>query len=362
MTVNFEKTNPLKEKKYLRIRDWMNINDHFLPGKRNAITDVPGVMVGHKTLFQGETIRTGVTVIRPHEEDIVKINCPAGCYIGNGYGKSIGTVQLQELGLLESYIGLTNTLAVAPVLQGLLNHHTASMGKNQISLNVVVGETNDGTLNDIRSFPIKPEHVLEAIDAFSEDVTEGSVGAGTGTICFGWKGGIGTSSRVIPGKAIGETEDYVVGALLQTNFGENLNIYGHAIPKIVPPELEGGGSCMIILATNAPMDERMLKRLCKRGIAGMVASGSFLGNSSGDICIAFSNCEKNRVPSHSAKKRMVEVLSDDQMNPFFEATVEAVREAIYNSLTMASTVRGVNGHSAVGINLENYRSILPLTR
>ncbi len=342
------------DKKYLRIREWMEIHENYQPGQRNAITDVPGVRVGQRTLISGESIRTGVTVLRPHEGDVVKLNCPAGVYVGNGYGKTAGTIQIEELGLLESFIGLTNTLAIAPVMQGLLSYHLSATSPSPYSLNVVVGETNDAYLNDIRAFPVKPDHVQEAIDALSEDVQEGAVGAGAGTMCFDFKGGMGTASRVIPGERIETQRAYTLGALVQTNFGGRLNLYGRPIPPRQPAAPTGRGSCMILLATDAPLDARLLKRLAKRGIAGMVAAGSYLGNGSGDICIAFSNCETNRVQSRARGIRQTEVLADGQMNPFFEAAIDAVREAIYNSLTMAETTRGVDGHVGEGLNLAEY--------
>jgi len=343
-----------------RIRDWMDIPARFEAGEKNGITDVKGVTVGHCTLTEG-TACTGVTIISPHYGDPYRFPTPCAVYAGNGFGKLAGSVQVEELGIAESLIGLTNTFSVAQVIQGILECQIPFMGENDWSMNTLVGETNDGGLNDLRAFHVKSEHVAKAIAALSENVEEGCVGAGTGTRCYGFKGGIGTASRVIPGSVIGEFESYTVGALAQTNFGGNLNIYGHALPLKPVPERPLAGSCMIIVATDAPLDARQLKRIAKRGIVGLNDTGSYLAHSSGDFCIAFSNCAANLFDRHDTHKKPFMRLDDGQLDPLFEATVEAVREAIYNSLTMAVTTEK-NGVTAKQFDITDYAGILPLKR
>ena len=343
-----------------RIRDWMDIPSRFFPGEKNSIADVTGVTVGHCTLTEGKAC-TGVTVISPHAGDPYRFPTPCAVYVGNGFGKLAGSVQVEELGVLESLIGLTNTFSVAQVLQGILEHQVKNLTDQDWSMNVLVGETNDGGLNDLRAFFVKPEHVARAISALSETVEEGCVGAGTGTRCFGFKGGIGTASRVVLGKTVGEREDYTVGALVQSNFGGNLNIYGHALPLKPVAERPMPGSCMVIVATDAPLDARQLKRVAKRGIVGLNNTGSYLSHSSGDFCVAFSNCEKNLFDRHDRHKRAFLCLSDEQLEPLFEATAEAVREAVYNSLTMA-VITEKNGVTAKAFDIVEYADILPLKR
>ncbi|HWS29548.1 MAG TPA: P1 family peptidase [Clostridia bacterium] len=341
-----------------RIRDWMNIPARFQTGEKNGITDVMGVAVGHCTLTEG-TACTGVTVIRPHLLDPYRFPTPCAVYAGNGFGKLAGSVQVEELGVAESLIGLTNTFSVAQVIQGILEYQIPFMGENDWSMNTLVGETNDGGLNDLRAFHVKSEHALRAISALSEDVEEGCVGAGTGTRCFGFKGGIGTASRIVPGLAVGEQESYLVGALVQTNYGGNLNVYGHALPLKPVPERPLAGSCMVIVATDAPLDARQLKRIAKRGIVGLNDTGSYLSHSSGDFCIAFSNCAENLFDRHDTHKKPFVRLDDGQLDPLFEATAEAVREAVYNSLTMAATMEK-NGITVKEFDITEYADILPL--
>ncbi|MCL2285882.1 MAG: P1 family peptidase [Firmicutes bacterium] len=316
-----------------RIREWTTIPGNFQPGQRNSITDVSGVTVGQVTV-KGDGICTGVTIISPASGDVFTHPIPAAVAVGNGFGKLVGALQVEELGEIESFIGLTNTLSVAAVLQGLINYHAPKMPEGRNSINVIVGETNDSRLNDIRRCHITPGHVAQAIAALSKDVKEGSVGAGAGTVCFGFKGGIGTSSRVIPGEISGEDRDYTVGALVQSNYGGNLNIFGKAIPN--PPKPSQDGSCMIVILTDAPLSAMQLKRVAKRGLIGMTNTGSFMSHGSGDFAIAASNYEGNRGDSSQKQGRNYYFLSDSQLNPFFEATVETVQEALYNSLTMAA--------------------------
>ena len=318
-----------------RIRQLMEIPGRFEPGPRNAITDVPGVTCAHITIREGENVCTGLTLISPCEGDVFANPLPAAAVAGNGFGKLVGALQIEEMGTLESLIGLTNTLSVAAVLQGLVDYYVPKLPEGWKSINIVVGETNDGQINDIRGCHVKPGHVAEAIARLSAEVGEGAVGAGAGTVCFDYKGGIGTASRIIPAEIVKEDTktNFTVGALVQSNYGGNLNIYGRKIPKPAKPANEDG-SCMIIVMTDAPLSSRQLKRLAKRGLIGMTNTGSYMGNGSGDFCIAASNYSKNR-RSREAKGQSFYYLADSQLNPFFEACADAVQEALYNSLTMA---------------------------
>jgi D-aminopeptidase len=234
------------------------------------------------------------------------------------------------------------------------------MPASEKSINVVAGETNDAYFNDIKGCHVKPEHVAKAIEDCSETVVEGCAGAGAGISCYGFKSGIGTSSRVIPGIHLGEKSSYMVGALVQANFGGNLNIYGHQLPFATLPEKEIKGSCMIIVATDAPVDARQLKRIAKRGILGMASTGSYMSHGSGDFCIAFSNYAGNLRSAGEHHMRTMTILSDEQLNPLFEATADAVRESIYNCLTMSDDVAGSNKKNARGFNIEEYRHMIPL--
>ena len=314
------------------------------PGVHNAITDVKGVKVGHVTLLVGDSIRTGVTAILPHDQNIFQNKLPAAIYVGNGFGKLAGYTQVEELGNIETPIILTNTLSVAQGLEGLIDY-TLSFpeNKNVRSVNGVVGETNDGSLNDIQGRHVKKEHVVEAINnAKAGKVEEGSVGAGTGTICFGFKGGIGTASRVLP-KELG---GYTIGALVQTNFGGVLQIDGVPIGKELGQyayrnAIEGSvdGSCMMVIATDAPLDARNLKRLAKRAIMGLAKTGGIASNGSGDYVIAFSTNESVRIPYNSDNPTdTFATLRNDNMSPLFMATIEATEEAIINSLFAATAV------------------------
>lgn len=343
-----------------RIRDWMEIPGRFQPGKRNAITDVPGVLVGQKTILRGETVRTGVTVVRPHAGDLYHMVTPCAVCVGNGFGKLTGSVQVQELGVVESLIGLTNTLSVPQVTQGILEYQKQWVRAGDGSMNVLVGETNDGFLNDLYGFHITPNDTLDAIAALGETVEEGAVGAGAGTSCYNYKGGIGTASRIVPGKHIGERKDYTVGVLIQTNFGGNLNIYGHPLPFEPLPEPDPAGSCMIVVGTDAPVNARQLYRVAKRAIVGMAATGSFLSNGSGDFAIAFSNCEENLYDKGDEHAHTYRQLADPQLNCFFEAAADAAREAVYDTLTMAVDVKGFKGHERRAFDLTQFADRIPL--
>jgi D-aminopeptidase len=320
----------------------------FRPGKLNAITDVEGVKVGHVTLVEGENIRTGVTAIVPHGDNVFQQKVPAAIHAGNGFGKLIGATQVEELGSVETPILLTNTLSVWDVAKGVVDYMLSLPGNENIrSINPVVGETNDGTLNDIRGRHVKPEHAVQAIvNAGSGPVEEGSVGAGTGTICFGWKGGIGTSSRVLPPRLGG----YTVGTLVQTNYGGVLDIAGVPVGKELGRysfkeqiDYNDGGSCMIVVATDAPLDHQQLKRLAKRAILALGRTGSAMSHVSGDYVIAFSTAREMRISVGAQKVGTTAKFKDDDLSSLFQAVVEATEEAVYNSLSKATTVKGFQG-------------------
>lgn len=334
------------------------------PGYLNAITDVKGVSVGQKNLIVGDSIRTGVTVIMPHQGNIFQEKVPASVFVGNGFGKALGTTQVEELGNIETPIALTNTLNAFLVANALIDY-TLSIPENEKirSVNPVVGETNDGWLNDIRGRHVKSKHVLEAINSASTGtVEEGSVGAGTGTRCLGFKGGIGTSSRVLPK----EKGAYTVGVLVQTNFGGILTINGAPVgeelnnfymAEDVPYVVDG--SCMIVIATDAPLSARNLKRLAKRSFLAFGKVGSFSSNGSGDYSIAFSTHSDLRIPySTEAIEKTVPEVSNDHMSPLFLAVVEATEEAIYNSLFMATNIKGQKGREMEALPIEKTLEIL----
>ena len=315
------------------------------PGKWNAITDVAGVKVGHRTLVLGDSIRTGVTAILPHGGNLFQEKVPAAVFVGNGFGKLAGSTQVEELGNLETPIVLTNTLGVPAAMEGLIAYTLSQPGNERVrSVNALVGETNDGGLNDIRSLPLKPVHTLDAIAAARDSaVPEGNVGAGTGTRCFGFKGGIGTASRVLPPNLGG----YTVGALAQTNFGGVLQVDGVPIGELLGRfylkeqlDYSPDGSCMMVLATDAPLDARNLKRLAQRAMLGLARTGGIASNGSGDYAIAFSTAANLRVPfqmNHPVLKQ--EVLHNDALSPLFLAAIEATEEAILNSLFAAQTMQ-----------------------
>jgi len=348
----------------IRVRE-LGVNPWILkPGKFNSITDVQGVKVGHFTLIKGENVRTGVTAILPHDGNVFMEKVPAGIYVGNGFGKLMGFTQVEELGCIETPIILTNTLSVPVAGEALIEYTISLKGNENVrSVNPVVGECNDGFLNDIRGFHIKKEHVFEAIkNAKSGIVEEGNVGAGTGTVCFGFKGGIGTSSRVLP-KNLG---GWTVGVLVQTNFGGILQIAGAPVGIELGEfylkdriKYDDGGSCMIVVATDAPLDSRQLKRIAKRAMLGIAKTGGISSHGSGDYVIAFSVNKEVRIPFNPSEPlRNIPVINDDFLTPLFLAVIEAVEEAIYNSLTKAESMKGIDNHFVPALPLEKLKVIL----
>ena len=320
----------------------------FETGELNAITDVKGVTIGHKTLIQGENIRTGVTAIIPHQKNLYQYKVPAAIYIGNGFGKLTGYSQVKELGNIETPIILTNTLNVPVAAEALISYTLNQKENHEVrSVNAVVGETNDGYLNDIRGRHLKEKDVFEAIENAKEGpVAEGNVGAGTGTVCFGFKGGIGTSSRKIP-EALG---GYTVGVLVQTNFGGVLEIngvpVGQELKKFIYDNItlnNVDGSCMIVVITDAPLHSRNLERVAKRAMLGLAKTGGIASNGSGDYVIALSVNEDN-IKSLSLDSKLYQstILKNEAMTPVFLATIEATEEAIINSLFAAETMKGRN--------------------
>jgi D-aminopeptidase len=325
------------------------------PGSLNAITDVAGVSVGHVTLNQGDSVRTGVTAIIPHPGNIFQQKVPAAIFVGNGFGKLAGSTQIEELGNLETPIILTNTLSVAEGIAGIVEYTLSLPGNEGVrSVNAVVGETNDGFLNDIRRRQITKIQVIEAIrSARNGDVAEGAVGAGTGTVCFGFKGGIGTSSRRLPAGLGG----YTLGVLVQTNYGGVLTINGAPVGQALGRyylkenlKESADGSCMIVIATDAPLDARNLKRLAARAILGLARTGSSSSNGSGDYAIAFSTAAECRIPMNpDGRVITAPVLHNDAVSPLFQAVIEATEEAVYNSLFKATTTAGYGGHTVEGL-------------
>lgn len=317
------------------------------PGKMNAITDVPGVAVGQVTRILGDSVRTGVTAILPHTGNLFQQKVPAAIYIGNGFGKLSGYSQVEELGTLESPIVLTNTLSVPVAMEALIEYTLRQEGNEEVrSVNPVVGETNDGRLNDIRGRHIQQADVLEAIsNATPGPVAEGNVGAGTGTVAFGFKGGIGTASRRVPRKVGG----YTVGVLVQANFGGILTLNGKNLAQALDriPESykqDTDGSCMMVVITDAPMDSRNLKRLAKRCMLGLARIGGIASNGSGDYVIALSTAKENRVAyTPESLLRTSSTIHNDYMSPFFLAAIEATAEAIWNALFSAESMTGFQG-------------------
>ncbi|MBL9115779.1 MAG: P1 family peptidase [Verrucomicrobiaceae bacterium] len=323
------------EEARLRARDAGVVIGTLPTGKLNAITDVEGVLVGQVTLRDGKAVNTGVTAIRPHAGNLFEERVPAAVHVGNGFGKLVGVTQVAELGEIETPILLTGTLSVWRAADALTTWMIQQPGMEKVrSINPVVGETNDGQLSDIRSRPIEPKHVFEALESGKAGpVDEGVVGAGTGTVCFDFKGGIGTSSRVAGG--------YTVGVLVQSNYGGQLTISGVPVWKSLEKESKesGDGSIMMIVATDAPLDPRLLNRLARRALVGLARTGSVMSNGSGDYVIAFSTaleCRRKR----NAKVHTVTELNNEAMTPLFQAAAEATEEAIVNSLFRATTVDG----------------------
>jgi D-aminopeptidase len=350
-----------------RIRDFGIAPGVFKTGVYNAITDVPGVKVGQVTIIEGDDIRTGVTAIVPHEGNLFRKKCPAAVYVGNGFGKLAGVTQIRELGNIETPIVLTNTLSVAQGIEGVVSYTLAQKGNENVrSVNAVVGETNDGQLNDIRGRHVKADDVVKAIvSAKSGPVEEGCVGAGTGTICFGWKGGIGTSSRVLPTDLGG----YTVGVLVQTNYGGILEIEGAPVGRrlgqysfkksVENPDyqLNPDGSCMMVIITDAPLDARNLERMAKRAMMGLAKTGGIASNGSGDYVIAVSVHPENLIDESTALY-YPSLLHNDDMSPLFEATIEATAEALWNSLFMATDMTGRGGLTIEALPIEAALQVL----
>jgi len=348
----------------------------FAPGKLNAITDVAGVRVGQVTLQEGDRVRTGVTAILPHGDNLYRSRVPAALHVGNGFGKFAGSTQLNELGELETPILLTCTLCVWKAADAMAAWMLERPEMQQVrSINPVVGETNDGGLNDIRSRPVTAKAVRDALEgARGGPVEEGSVGAGTGTVAFGWKGGIGTSSRVLPTSLGGWT----VGVLVQSNFGGVLQVAGAPVGRELgrysfqnavasqttpvspfaagPADDRGDGSVIIVIATDAPIGDRNLARVASRAMMGLGRTGSSASNGSGDYALAFSTATSVRRPFDAPRHTTTE-LANEEMSAIFQASVDAVEEAVYNSLFMATTVSG-NGQTVEAIPLDRVREIL----
>ncbi len=341
-------------------------------GLLNAITDVVGLEVGHTTIIAGDNVRTGVTAILPHSGNLYRDKVPGAIFVGNGFGKLTGSTQVDELGEIETPVLLTNTVSVPQVADAVTTYVLSLPGNERVlSVNPVVGETNDGYLNDIRGRHIRPDDVFDAIkNAKTGVVGEGNVGAGTGTVAFGWKGGIGTSSRKLPQNLGG----YTVGVLVQTNFGGVLTIAGAPVGQelgqyYLQKELQedagkdkADGSCMIVIATDAPIDARNLRRLAARALLGMARAGSAASNGSGDYAIAFSTASQLRIhTSEKPQTRRVELLANDAMSPLFLAAIEATEEAIYNSMFRATTMSG-NGHTVEALPIDKTVEILKAHR
>ncbi|HXN25169.1 MAG TPA: P1 family peptidase [Candidatus Dormibacteraeota bacterium] len=378
------------------------------PGPLNSITDVAGVRVGHATLVSGSDVRTGVTAILPHGGNIFREKVAAAVYVYNAFGKLAGSTQVTELGQLETPIILTNTLSVWDAAAALVDWTLAQPGNEDVySVNPLVGETNDGWLNDIRGRHVKAEDVRRALTSAlssgpSAPVEEGAAGAGTGTLAFGWKGGIGTSSRHLPASRGG----YTIGVLVQTNFGGRLTIAGVPVwRELQPPESRASatglappsadGSCMIVVATDAPLDARQLRRLAARAILGMARTGATGSHGSGEFVIAFSTTtnraaadtaasqqprteadsprgapgatRRTSVPSRSTPadnvlRPAVQLVDEDHVSPLFEAAIDATEEAIYNSLLRAHTIHGRADHSAEALPMDKLRQLLARPR
>ena len=349
------------------------------PGPLNAITDVDGVRVGHVTLVSGHNVRTGVTAVLPHGGNLFQEKVAGAVFVGNAFGKLAGSTQVQELGTIESPIVLTNTLSVGTALDAVVRWTTSQAGNENVrSVNALVGETNDGGLNDIRGQHVTRDHVARAIaNATTGAVDEGTVGAGTGTIAFGWKGGIGTSSRLVT-QGGGANATWTVGVLVQSNYGGKLVIDGVPVWKeLTPRSAEGDrgpavpavdrlgaaepahaadGSCMIIVATDAPVDARTLQRLAARAIFAMARTGSTYSNGSGDFAIAFSTHPSQRVTAGAAPQTRT-VLPTDGVSALFEAVLDATEEALDNSLLKASDVTS-GGRTVRAIPIDPLRALL----
>lgn len=333
----------------------------FPPGVLNAITDVAGVRVGHVTLIEGAAVRTGVTAILPHQGNVFQDKVAGAVFVGNAFGKLAGSTQVEELGTIETPIVLTNTLAVGTAAEAVVAWTLEQPGNADVrSVNPLVGETNDGGLDDIRSLPVKRDHVLGAIrGARDGPVSEGSVGAGTGTVAFGWKGGIGTSSRRLPARY----GAYTLGVLVQTNYGGVLTIDGAPVGRelgryaFAPDSGPQDGSCMIVVATDAPLEARDLKRVAARAIFGLARTGSSYSHGSGDFAIAFTTSPEMRVRFGERATRSRAVLPSEAASPLFQAALEATEEAVYNSLLQATTVAS-RGSTVEALPIDTLKAIL----
>ena len=336
----------------------------FETGKNNAITDVPGVTVGQVTCIEGDSIRTGVTAIIPHQGNIFRNKIPAAIYAGNGFGKLAGVTQVQELGNIETPIVLTNTLNVAAGIDGLITYTLQQPGNENVrSVNAVVGETNDGGLNKIQQRYVTPQIVLQALaNAKPGPVEQGCVGAGTGTVAFNFKGGIGTSSRVLP-KSLG---GYTIGVIVQSNYGGILEIDGVQVGQKlgvfsykndIPQSKSADGSCMMVVITDAPIDARNLERVAKRAMMGLAKTGGIASNGSGDYVIALSVAPENLIDD-SKKMHTQTLLDNGQMSPIFAATIEATAEALWNSMFMAETTKGYKGYTVEALPVDKVLEML----
>lgn len=369
----FAQTN-MPENKRPRVRE-AGLKIGILPvGAMNSITDVAGVKVGHTTIIRGENIRTGVTAVLPHGGNLFAEKVPGAVFVGNGFGKLAGSTQVNELGEIETPILLTSTLSVPRTADFLMDYMLSLAGNENVqSINPLVAETNDGFLNDIRGRHITKDDVFAAIkNAQDKQVEEGAIGAGTGTVAFGWKGGIGTSSRKLPASLGG----YTVGVLVQTNFGGVLSIDGapvgqelgkyflrdaveNKMTSVNKADLNDAadGSIIIVIATDAPVDARQLKRMAARSMSGLARTGSAMTNGSGDYAIAFSTAPDVRVKI-GENLRSIKVLSNDAMSPLFLAVIEATEEAIYNSLFRATTVKGKENRTVEALPIDKTLEIL----
>ena len=337
----------------------------FQTGKNNAVTDVPGVTVGQVTCIEGDSIRTGVTAIIPHQGNIFRNKIPAAIYAGNGFGKLAGVTQVHELGNIETPIVLTNTLNVAAGIDGLISYTLQQPGNENVrSVNAVVGETNDGGLNKIQQRYVTPEIVLEALSkAKPGPVEQGCVGAGTGTVAFNFKGGIGTSSRVLP-KSLG---GYTIGVIVQSNYGGILEIDGVQVGQklneysfknhVIPQANTADGSCMMVVITDAPIDSRNLERVAKRAMMGLAKTGGIASNGSGDYVIALSVAPENLIQD-GKKVHTQTVLDNGEMSSIFAATIEATAEALWNSMFMAETTKGYKGKVVEALPVEKVLEML----
>ena len=363
LMIGFAGTDSFAQKKTIR--------EHGFPigifetGKNNAITDVPGVTVGQVTCIEGDSIRTGVTAIVPHQGNIFQNKIPAAIYAGNGFGKLAGSTQVHELGNIETPVVLTNTLNVAAGIDGLITYTLQQPGNENVrSVNAVVGETNDGGLNKIQQRYVTPEIVLQALkNAKGGPVEQGCVGAGTGTVAFNFKGGIGTSSRVLPESLGG----YTIGVIVQSNYGGILEIDGVQVGQklneysfknhVIPQAKTADGSCMMVVITDAPIDARNLERVAKRAMMGLAKTGGIASNGSGDYVIAMSVAQENLIKD-GQKLHTQTVLDNGEMSSIFAATIEATAEALWNSMFMAETTKGYKGKVVEALPVEKVLEML----